>query len=397
NKSLEAIGWLENTIGYRKDSSGVYQKSLKNEYIYNQSDEQVATYQNIWQDSAWNLIAKDTLIYNDDDNTFDRVGSSFIDNAWQPVFRIFLQYDELQNVTVESTSNWVDGSEVVYRQIEYFYNENKLDSLIRSWDNGDGLEQSNKGIYTYDENGYLIQVDYHSKINDQWLVTSSTIHINNDDGYAETIWNLSQTDTISKMDIYYNELNFDTLNFVTLKDTNGIFQPYVREINRYDGVGNLIEFILENYVDNSWDLTIHMMSEFDLSQFAVDYIYPKDWVESYEMVNKITEFNQLWKIDSALYDDIKALYNYSLIDGINKHEASQIKVYPNPAKDHILVINDVIPNASIEVYNLSGVLIYNVVQQSVESEIDLSRFPSGVYIVRVFNNESSKVVKIIKE
>ena len=36
NKSIEAIGWLENFVAYTKDSTGVYQKSYKIG-IYNQS------------------------------------------------------------------------------------------------------------------------------------------------------------------------------------------------------------------------------------------------------------------------------------------------------------------------------------------------------------------------
>jgi hypothetical protein len=397
NKSIQVIGWLENTIGYTKDSSGVYQKSFKNEYMYNESDEQVATYSSIWQDSTWNLSGKDTLIYNAAENTFDRVASSYIDNAWQQVFRLFQQYDDLQNVTIESWSNWVDGSEVVYRQLEYFYNENMLDSLIVSWDNGDELEQIGKGIYTYDENGYLIQVDHHSKINDQWLVTSSTIHINNEDGYAETIWNISLTDTLSKLEIFYNELNFDTLILVSLKDTNGTFQLDSKEVNIYDDAGNLLELRIEDYINDNWNMIIKTTSEFDLSQLASDYSYPNGWIESFEMVNKIIDFVQLWKLDSALYSDIKLSFNYSLIDGIDNHEASLIKVYPNPVKDHFVVLNSVILNASIEVYNLSGELLYNREQQSNKIEIDLSDFPSGVYILRVYNEESSKVMKIIKE
>ena len=397
NKSFETIAWLENTIGYTKDNSGVYQKSFKNEYMYNQSDMQIATYQSIWQDSAWNLSYKDTLIYNATENTFERISSTYIDNAWQPVFRLFQQYDDLQNITIESWSNWVDGSEVVNRQLEYFYNENRLDSLIVSWDNGDELEQTGKGIYNYDENDYLVRLNNYTWSFDNWVESSITDYENDASGTIQTAWLINNNDTLTKAEYFYNALNIDTLILVSAKDGNGVFQPDVKEVYVYDDAGNLIEFRFEDFTNDYWDLIIYQSSTHDLDESAADYIYPKDWVEIFEMVNKITEFNQLWKIDSAIYDDSKFFFNYSLIDGINKHEAASIRVYPNPAKDHILVINDVIPNASIEVYNLSGVQLYSEFQQDTEVEIDLSRFPAGVYIIRVFNNQSSKVVKIVKE
>lgn len=397
NKSIDAIGSLENYVGFTKDSLGEYQESFKSDFIYDQNDQQAASYQSIWEDNSWNLSSKDTLIYNDVENTFERIYSAYTNNSWAITSSIFEQYDEFQNVTLELRSQWVDESFIVVSQKEFFYYENILDSLIESYYNGVEMILDSKQFYFYDENGFLIMIKYYSWNFDNWVESTVVDYENNATGNVLIQWHINNNDTVIKIEYFYNALNIDTLILGSRKDSNNIFQPEVKEIYVYDDAGNLIEFNLEYFENETWELFIFQSTIHDIDELASDYNYPKYWIESFELVNLMTEFTQLWKIDSAVYNDTKFVFNYSLIDGIDKHEAASIRVYPNPASHQITIENPVIPNASIEVYNLSGVLLYNEFQQGTEVKIDLSPFPAGNYIVRVFNNESSKVVKIVKE
>jgi hypothetical protein len=75
---------------------------------------------------------------------------------------------------------------------------------------------------------------------------------------------------------------------------------------------------------------------------------------------------------------------------------SKVSVYPNPFKDAISINLDA--NAKIEIYNLSGAIIYNKKINSGTSLLNLSNNASGMYLMKITTeNNESKTVKILKE
>ncbi|PCJ27216.1 MAG: hypothetical protein COA97_04420 [Flavobacteriales bacterium] len=92
------------------------------------------------------------------------------------------------------------------------------------------------------------------------------------------------------------------------------------------------------------------------------------------------------KIGSTLYlDDLKLNISKTTI----KLEY-YIHVFPNPAKSFINVETNSPDNQQIEIYNLSGKLLLNY--SSIQhSKIDISQLPSGTYIYKIYNINSSEV------
>jgi Leucine-rich repeat (LRR) protein len=76
-------------------------------------------------------------------------------------------------------------------------------------------------------------------------------------------------------------------------------------------------------------------------------------------------------------------------------EKSSINVYPNPCDDIInLEIED--PNhAVIEIYNVNGSLIYSESLQSKFEKIDVSDFSKGVYLIKVKQEGTTIVGKVV--
>ncbi len=72
------------------------------------------------------------------------------------------------------------------------------------------------------------------------------------------------------------------------------------------------------------------------------------------------------------------------------------KVYPNPTKN-ILNISCNQDISSIEVYNMVGQRVNNMVLNANEGKIDMSNLASGAYFVKVTSNDATKTVKVIKE
>lgn len=76
-----------------------------------------------------------------------------------------------------------------------------------------------------------------------------------------------------------------------------------------------------------------------------------------------------------------------------------IKIYPNPTSDYLIISKPNVEDASINIYNELGQILlkYNVSLQ--ENRIDISELSSGIYIVKIKNNNSQKsnTYKIIKK
>lgn len=96
--------------------------------------------------------------------------------------------------------------------------------------------------------------------------------------------------------------------------------------------------------------------------------FPNDgvsWKVRYEGLSKAPEF----------FDDTTmGIRNAALSSG------SDITVYPNPARQTILVQSD-IPVKNLQIFNFQGVCMVNV--GKVEKEIDVSALPCGVYLVKI--------------
>jgi hypothetical protein len=80
--------------------------------------------------------------------------------------------------------------------------------------------------------------------------------------------------------------------------------------------------------------------------------------------------------------------------------SEQFKVYPNPTKGlfEIEMVNTNTNNYTIEIYNSHGRL-YSTFTSKNENIIkcDLANCPAGIYFIKIRNNETNKIIKIIKD
>ena len=85
--------------------------------------------------------------------------------------------------------------------------------------------------------------------------------------------------------------------------------------------------------------------------------------------------------------------------GINELKESMISLYPNPAKDKCQVSIPKSHIKNIEIYNLTGEKVYGAeFPRGTEDVVELNLdFPAGVYFVRVTNERTVEVGKIIKK
>lgn len=91
--------------------------------------------------------------------------------------------------------------------------------------------------------------------------------------------------------------------------------------------------------------------------------------------------------------DFDGVFEYSKVIQISLLQNKQIKVYPNPAKNSFHLTG--ISGAEIEVLDQLGRIVKKAMM--INSELDISALPKGVYFVRVASESQSPTWKFIKE
>ena len=82
--------------------------------------------------------------------------------------------------------------------------------------------------------------------------------------------------------------------------------------------------------------------------------------------------------------------------GINETEsADQIKVYPNPTTDNITI--EASQKSIIEISNMQGELLKTLAAEGNKTNIDVSAFAKGIYILKIQNADGIVFKKFVKE
>lgn len=82
---------------------------------------------------------------------------------------------------------------------------------------------------------------------------------------------------------------------------------------------------------------------------------------------------------------------------VNEFEKTDIAIYPNPVLNN-LIINSKIDLSSVAIYNILGKLVYeNSSFNNQNSQIDMSQFQSGIYLLKVSSGNFSQTLKVIKK
>jgi len=113
-----------------------------------------------------------------------------------------------------------------------------------------------------------------------------------------------------------------------------------------------------------------------------------------------------WGGSSApnVYNDETWIYttDIEIPAGINENTDREIKIYPNPATDHIYInFSDEIfskASCSYQLFDIMGREVSKVVVSKESQLLDISSIPEGVYFLQIYaDNKLLKVQKIVKQ
>lgn len=97
--------------------------------------------------------------------------------------------------------------------------------------------------------------------------------------------------------------------------------------------------------------------------------------------------------------DTSVCLNVSNVGLFEEDALSQISIYPNPSKGFITIeLPKNITSIAVQITDITGKLIIDKKRVSTETnELDISTFPNGIYMVKLFFEDATKTVRLIKQ
>ncbi len=93
-------------------------------------------------------------------------------------------------------------------------------------------------------------------------------------------------------------------------------------------------------------------------------------------------------------------YEYVIPAGINNSQTYNLIIYPNPSNGKFTIkLNrvEIIPEPEISIVDITGKIIYNSSFKAGKTEVDLSRFNPGVYLIKIKTEKEIYSGKIVVE
>jgi len=84
--------------------------------------------------------------------------------------------------------------------------------------------------------------------------------------------------------------------------------------------------------------------------------------------------------------------------GVNENaNNSNVSLFPNPATDLVTFLSEGTNITEVQIFDLTGKMVYNNLPTSDRLDVNTSEFASGTYIVKVITNNESVTRRLIVE
>ena len=103
-----------------------------------------------------------------------------------------------------------------------------------------------------------------------------------------------------------------------------------------------------------------------------------------------------WIYGYDQYGIVSEPYSVDIVTSMRTHKTiNKLTIHPNPSDDIINVEIENPDNATIEIYNVSGKLVFSKALSSMVEKIDISGLSEGMYFVRVRQEQNVSIKKLI--
>jgi hypothetical protein len=143
------------------------------------------------------------------------------------------------------------------------------------------------------------------------------------------------------------------------------------------------------YNTGTSSLTIGARSDLASAGYAEGTIY---WVKVYDEAHTEEKMKEIIENSNDLKEESSFIENTVV--------SNTFSVYPNPAQTGITInsLNSSIGKTNIEIYNENGKKVYRSPEKvAFPHQVDVSSYASGIYLIKVSDEDSQEILKIIKK
>ena len=289
--------------------------------------------------------------------------------------------------TIQLNSEIEYGEEVLYKLVlnngsfdkEYFINkiygqadtifEDESNMIQDYWDSG-------SWNLTYEDyfspNTSITDSPYFNYSNNEYSVIEvlNPIDLSNT-SYAELSFNAK----------WHTESGYD---YVQIEISTDDGQTWIPQCGKYTKIGSQTHEDAENEplydgLQGSWVNEIISLSDYLENEIKIRF--------------KLVSDNSQRR-DGFYFDDVKVNIISSNLS-INTQNLLPFKLYPNPAKDKVVIKSDLI-NYNLSIYNLIGKEVLKLQNQNRETLLDISSLNQGLYLIELEANTTIHAFKLIK-
>lgn len=375
-------------LGFKSRKTYEYKNNLLVEYIYSDFN---SAYDN--EGNKWSPVEKTRYTYNQDNLINSKVVSKFRNNQWEIFSSNTYSYDTNNNLILDLSAN---------SKIEYLYDDNNNKTAsISYYINNSNWVFNRKTIWNYDANNNLLDETHYIYENNEWVYNINSRKDeysydsqNNLLSKIELVWRNNQWENFTKESHSY-DINNNCLSDSIFKFTDGEWDGEVGYIYTYDENRNLLsETMIQCYM-KEWFNNIKTEYEFDYNYTSEDTYVP-DYITSFNMTTGYKDYifncNDQWDLSSS------CVYHYTQrnvsIEEITN--SNNIRVYPNPSTNYIVLSIEENSPFEFEIYNSNGNLIEKGITQN-SIRVDISKFSPGLYFFTIKAKNKvfkSKFIKI---
>ena len=387
---------LESTHKFTYDNEG--NKATKQEIInfpstqaslqiinwYNASNNIIKSVTQQWN-MGWQDLSQSTYDYDGSGNLDFVTTQTYISMAWQNSSRVTYDYDGANNITYITTESYVSMSWQNTFQIENEY------------DGSNNLKRTTTLFY---DSGTMTFTPNVSSTQQLLEYTGSDLS-----KQTNQIWETGTgwfTNEIFEITIFESGLPKEALDSTWNTFTN------MWEIERAVKTYNMgLDIKTEYYYPDGfggWDLNGRTLIDYSGTQ--VEKITDQDWVDpnfvtydrttlSYDGNGNNIEFISEDDGSGSLMFVSKVESDYSVVAPFSLSSESfnkeNFKVYPNPASSVINVFSN-IPIEQMELYDILGKKVLSSINNK---KLNVESLKSGIYVLKVFNNNRPSTKKIV--
>jgi len=327
-------------------------------YTYDVNKNLTSYIEQIRNGSVWVNFWQCIFTYDINSNQTNELEQEWNGSGWVNWRQNNCTYDADKNLTISISQNW-DGS-VWVNDLQwlctYDANNNLTSELNQYWGNGNVWVNKYQYTYTYDTNNNLINELYQCWNGSEWVNSVQRIYT----------YDANNNRTSELVQDWYSNIWMNSSHYIYIYDANS---DLTRELWQSWNGRVWVNYGQRNYT-------------YDANNFEKS--------DSYKVWNSAG--NMVTRGDST--------YNYfHTVLGINNllSKSNTLKIYPNPSSDNITIETSVTPAKSqLSIMNLNGQQLITRQITEPKTIIDISTLPSGVYFLRLTNDRTVKVGKLIK-